>query len=498
VPSDPGRHGPTHPDGTPDQRFKKGNRVSVKKATYFRIAISVVLIACVAVGGYIVTVKVADYQREQYFEVRKFQAAASAASLDASQVESLTGRPSDADTKAFKSVRAQLQRIKNSDMRMRFVYLMRPVNGKMVFLVDAEASKSHDYSAPGDIYYEARPAEFYPFQGKSSADPWVMGPIHDRWGNWISANAYIIGSDGKPTAVLGTDVSVDRALASFNQIRNIGIVYDALACVLLALLLAQWILWRYGKDKREAMHREMDASIIRLNEELQEADRLKSEFIESASHELRGPVTAVNTAIMVVDNHVGPDITEQGRELLGIAKAGTQRLVTLANNLLDMSRLQSEGVELKREEVDVADIARDTVKVFSVLAHEKGIDIDVAVHGDELAADVDPEVVRRVLENLVSNAIKYTDEGSIVVDVDAGADAVTFTVTDTGRGIPEEYEGEVFGKFSRLHHATDSRERGTGLGLAISKGLVERHGGKIWFESEAGKGSSFHFEIPRD
>jgi signal transduction histidine kinase len=472
--------------------------MSVKRATYFRIAISAVLVACVAVGGLLVTMKVADYQREQYFEVRKFQAAAAAASLDAAQVESLRGVPADADTAAFKSVRAQIQRIKNSDMRMRFVYLMRPVNGKMVFLVDAERSKSHDYSAPGDIYYEAKPAEFYPFDGRQSSEPWVMGPIRDRWGNWVSANAYIPGSDGKPTAVLGTDVSVDKALSSFNQIRNIGIVYDVLACVLLTLLLVQWILWRYGKDKREALHREMDESLIRINQELKEADEMKSEFIESASHELRGPVTAVNTAILVVDNHLGPEVTQQGRDLLGIAKAGTKRLVTLTNNLLDMARLQSGRIEVNREEVDVADIARDTVQIFSMLAREKGLEIGVAVRGDELDANVDPEIVRRLLENLVTNAIKYTDSGTVDVVVDAGAGAVELTVTDTGRGIPDDYKGEVFRKFSRLHHATDSRERGTGLGLAISKGLVEAHGGRIWFESEEGKGSSFHFEIPRD
>ncbi|MHB8895067.1 MAG: sensor histidine kinase, partial [Candidatus Geothermincolia bacterium] len=85
----------------------------------------------------------------------------------------------------------------------------------------------------------------------------------------------------------------------------------------------------------------------------------------------------------------------------------------------------------------------------------------------------------------------------IVVAADAGNDVLTFSVTDTGRGIPEKLQEEVFKKFSRLHHSTDSRERGAGLGLAISKGLVEAHGGRIWFESEEGKGSSFHFEIPR-
>jgi signal transduction histidine kinase len=368
----------------------------------------------------------------------------------------------------------------------------------MVFLVDAEASGSHDYSAPGMVYDEATPSEFEPFTGKVAPDPWVTGPIQDRWGNWISANAYILGSDGKPAAVLGTDVGVDKAMASFNQIKNLGILYDVLACLLLALLLAQWIIWRYGKDRRETMHREMDESMIRLNRELLEADRLKSEFIESASHDLRGPVTAVNTAIVVLDNHMGPETTKQGRDLLGIARAGTRRLVELVNNLLDMTRIQAGGIDVNREEVNISDMVRETVQVFSALAADKGLELDVSFEGDDPVANVDAQIIRRLLENLISNAIKYTDAGSIAVKVKAGGDTLSFTVTDTGRGIPEKYQDEVFKKFSQLHHSTDSQERGAGLGLAISKGLVEAHGGRIWLESREGRGSSFHFEVPRN
>lgn len=471
--------------------------MSVKKATYIRIAVATVLVASMAVGGYIVTMKIADYQRDQYFEVRKFQAAAAAASLDASDVEELKGEPSDSNSEAFKRVRAQLQRIKNSDMRMRFVYLMRPVGDKMVFLVDAEGTQSHDYSPPGSVYEEARASEFEPFEGEVAPDPWVMGPIQDRWGTWISANAYVLGADGKPTAVLGTDVSVDKALSSFNQIKKVGIIYDVLACALLALLLVQWIVWRYGKDRREAMHREMDQSMIKLNQDLVEADRLKSEFVESASHELRGPVTAVSTAIAVLDNHIEPDLNQQGRDLLGIARAGARRLVDLVNNLLDMTRIQAGGIDLEREKANTADIVRDTAQMFSVLAEEKGLRIETVISGTDPVAEVDPHIVRRLLENLISNAIKYSDSGSITVELDAGADELVFSVIDTGRGIPDEYNADVFSRFSRLHHSTDSDERGSGLGLAISKGLAEAHGGRIWFESEAGKGSSFHFAIPR-
>lgn len=486
------------PDTSSEESKPSGaGRRSVRRATAIRIVVASVLVAGLAVCGYIVTVKIADYQKKQYFEVRKFQAAAAAASLEYDDLLALKGDASDEGTPAFEKLRSQLRRIKDSDMRIRFVYLMRPQNGKMVFLVDAENKGSKDYSPPGQVYYEAKPNEFYPFEGKAEPDPWMLGPISDRWGNWISANAYVIGPGGKPVALLGTDVSVDKALQSFNQIRDIGVLYVLLACVLLGLVLAQWIVWRYNTDRRAAMHRAMDESMMRLNAELVEADHLKSEFIESASHELRGPATAVNTAVLVLEMQLSDQLTDQGRQLVDIAKAGSRRLVDLVSNLLDLTRMDAGGYAVELEGVDVAELVNDTAKMFTALALEKGLEIKVEVKGENTLAELDAESIKRVLENLVSNAIKYTDKGSVTIEVDATGGDIGFTVRDTGRGIPARFLDETFNKFSRVHLSTDSKERGAGLGLAICKGLVEAHGGMIRVESTEGKGSAFHFKVPR-
>jgi signal transduction histidine kinase len=478
-------------------RENTGRRNSwLTRATITRVVVSVLLIAAVAVGGYIVTMKVADYQRDQYFEVRKFQAAAAAAAIDEEDVAALTGTPSDAGKATFKKLRSQLMRIKSSDTRMRFVYLMRPQNGKMVFLVDAEKTNSKDYSPPGQVYFEAKPVEFEPFKGNTPPDPWILGPITDRWGTWISANAYIVGADGLPVALLGTDVSVSKALASFNQIRNIGILYDVLACILLALVLLQWIAWRAGEDRREALHRQMDDSMVRLNQELVEADRMKSEFIESASHDLRGPVTAVNTAVQVIGLHMPEDSSRQMRDLVGIAKTGSTRLVELVDDLLDLTRIEAGGLVIQPEDIDAARAVNDTVEMFRAMADGKGLSLEVVLAGEDPQARVDPQAFRRILENLVSNAIKYTDEGKVTVTLDTTGEALELAVSDTGRGIPERFREDAFNKFSRLHLSTDTRERGAGLGLAITRGLVEAHGGRIWIEGEEGKGSTFRVEVP--
>ena len=183
---------------------------------------------------------------------------------------------------------------------------------------------------------------------------------------------------------------------------------------------------------------------MRLNSELIETDRLKTEFIEAASHELRGPVTAVNTAIQVMDNNLAGELSAQGRELVSIARTGSRRLVDLVNNLLDLTRIEAGGIAIEREEVNVGEIVNDTVKIFTPLAGEKGLRIDVDIKGADLEARLDAEALKRVLENLVSNAIKYTDEGSISVGVDATGEALEFTVRDTGRGIPARFQEDVF------------------------------------------------------
>ncbi len=138
-----------------------------------------------------------------------------------------------------------------------------------------------------------------------------------------------------------------------------------------------------------------------------------------------------------------------------------------------------------------------TVKVFEAQANEEGLVLRTVFKGDGLGlhASVDPTALRRVLENLVSNAIKYTDAGSVTVTVERSDGKLLISVADTGRGIAARFHEEAFKKFSRLHLSTDSKERGTGLGLAISKGLVEANGGRIWMESEEGRGTTFHVEL---
>lgn len=480
-----------------NEMLEREGEMSAKGRAALRVGIAVLVVAAVAAIGVLVTLKTAGYQREQYFEVRKFQAAAAASIIDYREVQSLKGSEDDYANPAFWKLHSELRRMKLSDSRIRFAYLMRPGGDRMVFLVDAEERSSEDYSPPGQVYFEAKPEDFLVFRGEMKPEPLIEGPVTDRWGTWISATAYVTDPDGEAVALLGTDVNVARALASFSEIKRVGLLFTIVSSVLVALIMAQWITWRFGRDRKLALRGEFEESLTRLNQELVQADQEKSEFIERASHELRGPLAAVDGAMQLMERHFSGQLDEVGQQLVEIARTGTKRLAELVENLFDISLIESGGFGLEPVEVDIDSLVAETVKEFGALAMEKGLALEKGVTAGGAKLTTDPQAVRRVLENLLANAIKYTDSGEVAVSVGGYEESVRIEVSDTGRGIPEQFQQEVFGKFTRLEQPSGSRTRGSGLGLTICKGLAEGLGGRIWLESTEGEGSTFYFEIPR-
>jgi signal transduction histidine kinase len=242
----------------------------------------------------------------------------------------------------------------------------------------------------------------------------------------------------------------------------------------------------------------MEESLVELNIELQEANELKLEFIQLASHELRSPVNAVSIAIETVDKLLAPKLDDDERLLLEVARRGSSRLVDLLNDLLDITRLEAGDFALKPGDVNVCDLVSRTVTLYEPLAEKKGLSLSAKIPKGELGAFVDSQSILRVLENLVGNAIKFTRSGSILVSAVEDDGNLRFEVKDTGPGIPVEFEDDVFEKFARyVHSGAHAPEKGSGMGLALCKGLVEVQGGRIWFETVEGKGTSFFFEVPR-
>ncbi len=227
----------------------------------------------------------------------------------------------------------------------------------------------------------------------------------------------------------------------------------------------------------------------------EQLDRLKSDFVSTASHELRGPLTSAAMSVSLLRESVGPRLDPKEQSLMAAAEEELARLRALVNDLLDLSRIESGRVELSFTPMASAAIVERIVEIFASQARQAGVELR-ATFPDELPdVRVDATKITWVLSNLVSNALRYTSKGGFIeVAATPAGRHVHVSVKDNGVGIPPEAQGRVFDKFVRV--GPDKAEGGTGLGLAICKEIVRAHGGTIWVESEPGKGSTFTFTIP--
>jgi PAS domain S-box-containing protein len=229
--------------------------------------------------------------------------------------------------------------------------------------------------------------------------------------------------------------------------------------------------------------------------ERREVDRMKDEFISVVSHELRTPLTAIRGSLGLLAAGKAGEVPERGQRMLHIAVQNTDRLIRRINDILYLERIESGKVAMEPRPVNAAELAHNAAEMMLPMAERAGVGLFVGAEAVRLVADADR--ILQVLTNLISNAVKFSPpDGSVEVWVEPVDGEARFHVADQGRGIPADRLESIFERFQQVD-SSDSREKGgTGLGLAISRTIVTQHGGRIWAESEPGKGSTFHFTIP--
>ncbi len=233
---------------------------------------------------------------------------------------------------------------------------------------------------------------------------------------------------------------------------------------------------------------------------LAEEERMKSDFISMLSHEIRTPLTSIRESVNLIVEEVMGDINEKQRRFLEIASHELERITTLLNHLMQISRLEAGAVEIRKRPIDAAQFVESAISRLIPAAEAKDIKIQAHVELGIPEFSADPDNLQQVLLNLIGNAIKFSPQGSeIMVSVAQGASEngpeLVFSVSDNGPGIPEEEQQLVFHKYYRASGLRDQVD-GVGLGLSISKYIVEAHGGEIAVASLPGRGSTFSFALP--
>ena len=232
------------------------------------------------------------------------------------------------------------------------------------------------------------------------------------------------------------------------------------------------------------------------NAQLRELDLAKDEFISMASHQLRTPLTVIKGYLsMLLEGDVGK-ITKDQEGFVHEAYDGSNRMVRLINDLLNVSRMDTGRFFIEPTEVDIEALVNQEVKNMQKQADEKGLYLKVTKSHDLPHVWVDETKIRQVVMNFIDNAVFYTEQGGITVSLKKEKEMIVYSVQDTGVSIPKKEQAKIFEKFFRATNARKIRPDGTGLGIYLAKRVIEDHGGDIFFESTEGKGSTFGFKLP--
>ena len=233
------------------------------------------------------------------------------------------------------------------------------------------------------------------------------------------------------------------------------------------------------------------------NEKLEQINHLKNEFISMVSHELRTPLTTIKGFVSIVLNEETGPLNDQQRRFLVTSDRAIDRLTLLVSDLLDISRIEAGQIKMQLRPISVKDVCQRLASSFAPQLKAQAITLTMDIPDGLPLVLADPDRIGQVLDNLLSNALKFTTKGGITVSAVDKGDFVMVSVKDTGSGIAKEEHDKIFDKFYQIKVGSGYPAKGTGLGLAIVKSIIESHRGKVWVESDSGKGAEFRFILPR-
>lgn len=390
-----------------------------------------------------------------------------AAAVDIHRVTNLKGDSSDETSPDYVELKRVLGNVAKSDPEIRSIYVTGNRDGRLFFYVDSEDPSSPDYSPAGEYYDDATEEFKGVFTTKQTV---VEGPVSDDFGTFISGLAPMFDpSNGKVVAVLGIDV------ASSTYWRDIAVAAIIPLSTGLTLIL---ILLFFELIRRR------NAQLMAL----------RSELVSVASHEIRNPLTGIRWAASSLEPYAKE---ETAKRLAHSIVTSAERLQASTDDILELSHAMNRR-KLQLKPTDINSILREIADVQSLTAQQKGVQLATDQSWpNQLTITCDETMVKRVLYNIVSNAIKYTKENtSVVFSYSQQNNTQSIYIRDQGIGIPKAEQSKVYKGFYRASNAVASDIPGTGLGLYLVKIVMEQHGGSVRFESEENVGTTIILTFP--
>ncbi len=267
--------------------------------------------------------------------------------------------------------------------------------------------------------------------------------------------------------------------------------------VLFGILGTKLILTARSELRQREELEQLTGSLKHMNERLTEVDRMKTEFVSIASHQMRSPLTAISGyASLILEGSYGPTSREIKDAVAKIFRSSKSMSVAV-DDFLNVTRIEQGRIQLDKETFDLRELVHNTYDEYALVAQHRGLRLDLSIEPQEpVIVHADRNKIKQSLNNLIDNALKYTKEGWVKVALTCTTECATMAVSDSGIGIPKADQAQLFEKFTRAGNANSANVQGTGLGLYIVKHFVNMHKGSIWFESEDSKGTTFFISLP--
>ena len=435
----------------------------------FLVLLSLIILLGIAASAYVYT-QVDNARRDNILG----RVLTIAQAIPREDLVQLSGTEADIAVPAYERTKDLLMRMRAVNHDVRFIYIMgQNEDGALFFYGDSEDPESEDYSPPGQIYFEATPAMVAIFDDGLER---TEGPDRDRWGIWISGYAPITAPDGTVLAMLGMDLPANEYVSDV-------LAYSVLP-LFAALILATVLIATERARMRELSYIEQ-----------------KAEFLSIASHEIRTPLTGIRWAIEGILKRERESMEPRTKLTLELVHESCLGLLARVNNLLDLTALESNtALNLKKELIEIYPFIKDIADSLALSAQQR--DVTIMIDPSVEAAGsfrIDRQMMHHAFFNLLTNAIKYTNEGTQVTILARTEDTHhVFEIADHGSGISKENQERIFAGYTRTKDAVRSGQYGTGLGLYLARKAAEMHGGTISVISAPGKGSIFALSVARE